>query len=104
MEKAGYEFREVASVKGRLFFRRDYKYKKEVRRVHLHLVEFDGKEYNMAVCFRDYLIKKPEIAKKYSDLKKEGIKKAKGDGKFYREFKNVFVSKIVEKALKEFGK
>jgi len=104
MEKAGYEFREVASTKSRLFFRRDYKRGGKIRRVHLHLVKFGGKDYAMAIGFRNYLIKYPEITKKYVLLKKDAVKKAKGDGKLYRKYKNGFIAKIVQKALKEFEK
>jgi GrpB-like predicted nucleotidyltransferase (UPF0157 family) len=79
LEKAGYEFREKAGTAERLFFRRDYTYKNKTRRVHIHLIKFGGKEWNTVIGFRDHLLQYPEMVEEYSNIKKEGIKKALGD-------------------------
>jgi len=104
MEEAGYEFREVASTKDRIFFRRDYKYRNITRRVHIHLVEIGSKDYREHICFRDYLRINPQIVKEYADVKKQAVKLAKGDGEFYRKYKNKFIADITKKALKYFRK
>jgi GrpB-like predicted nucleotidyltransferase (UPF0157 family) len=90
-----YEYRSVASVPGRIFFRKDYIYGRKVRRVHIHLVKINGKEWNQVVSFRDYLLKHPEQIKKYAAIKKQAVKTAKGDGKIYRELKNSFIQSII---------
>ena len=46
LENWSYEFREKASYPDRLFFRIDYPYVTENRRVHIHLLEFNGEEWN----------------------------------------------------------
>lgn len=101
MEEAGYEFRKIASTKSRLFFRKDYKYRNITRRVHIHLVELDSKDYREQLFFRDYLRANPQSAKEYSDIKKQAVKFAKGNGEFYRKYKNNFIQKIIRKVLSE---
>ena len=95
--KAGYEFRAIASVPERLFFRRDYNYKKENRRVHIHLIKFKSNDWNKMIKFRDYLIKHPESVEQYMNIKKQAVKKASGDGEKYRKYKEKFIKNILKK-------
>lgn len=99
LEATGYEFREKASTPNRLFFRRDYEVAEETRRVHIHLTEFNGKDWNEMIAFRDYLLKHPEEVKKYAKIKKEAVKRAQGEGEIYREFKCSFMEEITKKQL-----
>ncbi|MFA6524841.1 MAG: GrpB family protein [Patescibacteria group bacterium] len=96
LENIGYEYRAVASVPGRIFFRRDYVSKKKIRRVHIHLVKMGGVEWRRIILFRDYLKNHPEAVMEYSKIKKQAVKTAKGDGRVYRKLKEEFIEKIVQ--------
>ncbi len=100
LENAGYEFRDKASYPERLFFRRDYPYKKVKRRVHAHLVELGGADWSEMIGFRDYLLKHPKSVQEYAKIKKEAVKKALGEGEVYRKHKEKFIKKITKIALK----
>ena len=95
LESAGYEYRAVASVPGRIFFRKDYVRKNRIRRVHIHLVKITGKELRQMIMFRDYLINNPGKLREYSQIKKLAVKAAKGDGKIYRSMKEEFIKNII---------
>ncbi len=96
LEDGGYEYREVASVPGRLFFRRDYTDDNNVRRVHVHLVELGSIEWKDPIFFRDYLTAHPQKVSEYSNIKQEAVKKAEGDGIIYKKLKEVFIQKVME--------
>ncbi|MFA6271600.1 MAG: GrpB family protein [Patescibacteria group bacterium] len=96
LENAGYEYRAVASVPGRIFFRKDYVRKNKIRRVHIHLVNIEAQEWQQIIVFRNYLINNPEAVKEYAALKKQAVKTANGDGKLYRKLKNKFIKKVIE--------
>ncbi len=100
LEKAGYEFREKASHPGRLFFRRNYPYKNGKRRIHIHLVKFEGTDWEEIVYFRDFLLKHPKAVEEYIKIKKEAVKKALGDGEKYRKHKESFILNILRKLRK----
>lgn len=97
LEKAGYEYRKVASVPGRIFIRKDYKSKTKTRRIHIHLVIKYSKEWSQIILFRDYLKRNPDDVRKYTELKKQAVKMAKGDGKTYRKIKERFIKEILSK-------
>ncbi len=94
---AGYEFREKASYMDRLFFRKDYFFKKEKRRVHVHITAFGGRDWRRLIGFRDYLSAHPEAVKKYILIKKEGVKKARGEGTVYKKHKEEFILSILRR-------
>ncbi len=100
LEKLSYEFREKASYPERLFFRKDYLYKKKKRRIHIHLVTFKSKDWREMLGFRDFLLKHPEAIKEYIEIKKEAVKKARGNGEKYRKHKEYFIQNILKKTLK----
>lgn len=101
LEEAGYEFRKKASYPERLFFRRDYQYKNGKRRIHIHLVKFDGTDWKEMVSFRNYLLKHPKVIDRYVEIKKVAVKKAQGEGEVYRKYKEKFIKSITKKALSE---
>ena len=98
--KSGYNFGEKFSTQERLVFSCDYPYKSRKRRVHLHVTKFNSRDWKEIISFRDYLIKHPEVAKKYTEIKKEAVKKACGDGEIYRNCKKKFIQNILRKAMK----
>ncbi len=100
LEKAGYEFREKASYPERLFFRIDYPYKNRKRRVHIHLTKFKGQDWKEMIGFRNYLLKHHDAVEQYVKIKKEGVKKALGNGEKYRKHKEKFIQNILRKALR----
>lgn len=104
LQKLGYEFRAIASTKTRLFFRRDYKISRAVRRVHIHLTSTGSKDQKEMMAFRDYLISYPKTAKEYEKLKKYAVKFAKGEGELYKKLKEKFILDITKKALKHYHK
>lgn len=96
LEKAVYEFREKAGSPERLFFEKDYSYKNGKRRVHIHLVPINGKDWKEILFFRDYLKAHPESIKKYIGIKKEAVKKARGSGGIYKKHKDGFIRDILK--------
>ena len=103
LEKARYVFRETSSAVTILFFRKDYKDKqKRTRRVHIHLTTYASKDWKAMLAFRDYLRTHPKEAKKYTKIKKEAIKIAKGEGEKYRKHKKRFIQDLIKKANNPF--
>ena len=98
--KAGYEFHEKASTPERLFFSRDYPYKKRGRRIHIHFTKFNSQDWKGIIGVRDYLRKHLEAVEQYVEIKKEAVKKAFGNGEIYRKHKEKFIEDILKKALK----
>lgn len=96
LEKADYEFREKAGSPERLFLEKDYPYKSGKRRVHIHLVTINGKDWKEILFFRNYLKVHPESIKKYIKIKKESVKKARGSGEVYRKHKEKFIKDILK--------
>ncbi len=104
LQKAGYEFRDVASTKSRLFFRKDYKISNGIRRVHIHLTFTGSKDQKEMIAFRNYLISHPKIAKEYEKIKMGAVKFSKGKGELYKNHKEKFILDITKKALKSYQK
>ena len=98
LEDAGYEFRKSAGTPDRLFFRKDYSYKKSKRRVHLHLTAVNSKDWKDLISFRDYLKRHPEAVQQYEHIKKEAVRKAHGEGEIYRKHKQKFIKYILNRS------
>ncbi|MFH1543064.1 MAG: GrpB family protein [Patescibacteria group bacterium] len=64
--KLGYEFRASGGNTNRLFHQIEI----EGRRYHVHLTDFDNDEVIRSLAFRDFLNKRPNLAKEYSDTKR----------------------------------
>lgn len=75
-----------------------YGYAKKV--FHLHL-RFEGD--NDELYFRDRLIDRPELAKKYERLKTDLAKKFEHDRDAYTDAKSQFVSAVTEEARGAYG-
>jgi GrpB-like predicted nucleotidyltransferase (UPF0157 family) len=101
LQKAGYKFVEKAGTPKRLFFWRDRPYKRNKRRIHTHLTKFNGQNWKEMIGFRDYLLKHPKTVEQYIKIKKEGVKKAVGNGEVYKKYKEKFIKNILKKALKK---
>ena len=66
--------------------------------MHIHLVKL-GEDWKEMVGFRDYLLKHPKVIGRYVRIKKEAVKKARGEGDVYRKHKEKFIKSITTKAL-----
>jgi GrpB-like predicted nucleotidyltransferase (UPF0157 family) len=91
----GYEFRETASTPQRLFFRRDYPDGRRLRRVHVHLTEYKGRDWDEMTSFREHLWNNPEAVEEYVKIKKKAVAKARGKGDVYRKEKEQFIESVL---------
>lgn len=73
---------------------------KENRTHFIHVMEINEPRYINVILFRDYLKAHNDSLKEYEDLKKELAKKYPNDRNMYLQGKELFISKIVEKARK----
>lgn len=70
--------------------------------VHIHLVLKDTERYLEFLILKQYLLNNPLEAKKYSDFKKEIIKKGIYDRREYKRIKSEYVSDLLERAKKAY--
>lgn len=67
----------------------------------IHIMEEKTKRCTDTILFRDYLLKHPEIVKKYEELKKELAEKYADNRKMYTASKNDFIQEVLKSAEKE---
>lgn len=95
METAGYICMSVSD--SRMSFNKGYTpagYADKVFHIHFHRAG-DNDE----ICFRDYLIAYPEVAKEYEILKLSLLPKYRNDRDAYTEAKSEFVRQTMKRAL-----
>lgn len=97
MAALGYEAMGEFGIPGRRFFRKNNAAGKRTH--HLHAFEAKALEVKRHLAFRDYTIAHPEIAQKYSELKRELAKKYPEDIQSYMNGKNGFIKEVEKKAL-----
>lgn len=68
--------------------------------IHIHLVIKDTERYKEFLLLRDYLINNKDIAKNYSDFKRELIANNIKDRKEYKKIKADYVSNLISQAKK----
>lgn len=66
----------------------------------IHVMEENSKRCTDTILFRNYLLKHPEIVKKYEDLKKELAEKYADNRKMYTASKNDFIQEVLKAAEK----
>jgi len=93
MEKRGYQIMPGSKRFGRISLKKYYGLIFWRRRVHIHLVIFNGRIWKRNIKFRNNLRKNKELRAKYEKMKKEAVKYAKGEGKKYRKYKDKFIKK-----------
>ena len=97
LEEIGYDLKKDGKRLDRIFFTKG----PEKKRTHyLHISEINSSYANDMIIFRDYLCNNKDVAKKYSDLKKELSIKYKNNRKVYTEKKSKFINKIIKDAKK----
>ncbi len=101
LKKQRYEYCPYRGENKRLFLQRYYPNKINPKKIiHIHLT-FDSKgEFNSLIAFRDYLLKHPEEAKKYADIKKKASLNCKGVKERYWKIKGEILNSILKKSLK----
>lgn len=99
LKNSKYIFKINAGSKNRFFFVRDYSYNKKLRRVHLHLVVYNTKDWIEPIAVRDFLRKHPEEIMLYEKIKKKAVKIANGNGEIYRKFKDDYLKGLVRLAI-----
>jgi GrpB-like predicted nucleotidyltransferase (UPF0157 family) len=100
LEGLGYEYRlsEHPANDKRIFLQKIIKYRGKERRIHIHLV-FDDEFWESFIVVRDYLRNNDKECKRYTKIKKEAVKYAKGEGKKYRKYKDRYLKNLLKKAL-----
>lgn len=86
----------TSSSKERFFFKREYQYRGEYRRIHLHLTPIESKTWKDAIKFRDLLRQNKKLREGYTKTKKEAFKKCKGNGEICRKIKNNFIEWVLK--------
>ena len=96
MESLGYEVKGEFGIAGRRYFQ-----KGGIQRSHhVHAFLVGALEVNRHVAFRDYLIKFPEIALQYGELKREGASICNNDIDVYCNYKDSFIKEHGANALR----
>ncbi|HIH14180.1 MAG TPA: GrpB family protein [Nanoarchaeota archaeon] len=99
LEKAGYTYKESSGDAERFFLRRDYKYRRKIRRVHLHLTWLNSLNWKKTIAFVWYLRRNSADAEEYALIKKKASRFAKDSGEKYRAYKTNYIKKLTKKAL-----
>ncbi len=100
LQGAGYDFVSNAGSARRLFFVKDEKFQGRSIRVHLHLVKFDGSEWDQKIAFRNYLRRHKKAKLEYAKVKKKAAKEANGSKRKYMKAKESFIKRITMEALR----
>ena len=94
LRRFGYESKGENGITGRRYFPKG----NESRTHHLHIFQVGNENIKTHLDFKDYLIKHPEDAKKYGEVKIELAKKFPENHYRYQDEKQVFVNGLVLKA------
>ncbi len=97
MAVLGYEAMGEFGIRDRRFFLKNSAAGKRTH--HLHTFEAKSPEIKRHLAFRDYIIAHPEVAQKYSELKRELAKKYPEDIQGYMKGKNGFIREVEKTAL-----
>lgn len=98
LENQGFYFRPSNDQLQLLYVMGDFN--ADTRTHHIHIVEWNGREWHDYLNFRDYLTANPHIAEKYQVLKKQLEKKYYNNRSSYTKEKNEFILEILEQAKK----
>lgn len=100
----GYLFRPNAGTSTRLFFRTDYYNDKNVKLIHIHLVEKDSRDWKEMIVFREKLTNNLQLCREYVKIKKKAVKISNGNGDKYKQYKEKFINKVLKNAIQEIRK
>jgi len=91
IEQLGYEYKRESEDQRRYYF-----VKGSPARYHLYLVERSGETWVSRIAFRDTLIRQPEFARQYADLKQQLALQFPDDLRAYQDGKLPFVEWVGE--------
>jgi GrpB-like predicted nucleotidyltransferase (UPF0157 family) len=103
LEQNGYIWRGENGISERRYLKKPQNGRDEDL-FHIHLFIVGHSQIARHILFRDYLLKYPDIATEYNELKKRLIKEFMGERAEYQEGKSGFIEKIISRAEKEFRK
>lgn len=92
LETLGYEYRGGQGRDDRILY---VKGPEECRTCMLHIVVYNGEEWNRLVFFRDYLRSHSDFVQEYCNLKKRLAEKYPHDRDAYKKEKNSFIEEIL---------
>ncbi|MDJ0717944.1 MAG: GrpB family protein [Prochloraceae cyanobacterium] len=72
-----------------------------IRTHNIHMWEIHSQDWQRHILFRDYLIKYPEFARQYSELKLKLLEEHQGDRDKYQDGKSLFIDRIEQLARSE---
>ncbi|MFB5664255.1 GrpB family protein [Alteribacillus sp. HJP-4] len=96
LRKFGYKPKGENGISGRRYFPKG----NENRTHHVHIFQVGNENIKTHLDFKEYLIKYPEDAKRYGDLKIKLAKQFSEDHYKYQAEKQEFVNELVKKAKK----
>ncbi|WP_456278808.1 GrpB family protein [Bacillus sp. AK128] len=96
LQGLGYEPKDENGIPGRRYFPKG----KENRTHHLHIFQSGNTNIETHLDFKEYLIKHPEDAKRFGDIKIELSKKFPENHYKYQAEKQEFVNELVTRAKK----
>jgi GrpB-like predicted nucleotidyltransferase (UPF0157 family) len=92
MESIGYEVMGEFGIEGRRYFRKDNQ--EGIRTHHIHTFEVNSAQITRHLAFRDYMRAHPDVAQKYSDLKRKLAAEYPNDIAGYQDGKDEFIKAI----------
>ena len=101
MAEAGYDILNDYETKGELLARKG---PPECRTHYIHMQLIGSEYWDEFMYFKRYLLDHPEEIKVYENLKKDLSKKYAEERKKYTAEKNEYISSILEKAYKLYGR
>ncbi len=96
--KLGYEYRDNVNIPGLHFAKGG----PDNRTHYIHVEELNDNQWYNHILFRDYLRVHPETLAEYAVLKIQLAEKFADDRILYGHGKDMFITKIIEEAKKEF--
>ncbi|KZN97945.1 MAG: GrpB family protein [Bacillaceae bacterium] len=96
MKELGYEPRGENGISGRRYFPKG----QDNRTHHVHIYQIGHENIEKHLLFKEYMIKNPDEAKKYGELKMKLAKQFPDHTHQYQKGKESFVNEMVEKSLK----
>ncbi len=103
LEAAGYEARGAYGIEGRRYFKK-FSPDAALPRYHLHVYAEGAPHVARHLCFRDYLLLRPEVAQAYGALKVALTDPAVDPPPDYVAGKSAFVRDVEAAALAHFGR
>ena len=93
IEALGYEYKGEMGIPCRHFF-----VKGDPRTHHIHMNELGNQDWNNQIAFRDFLIRHPETARDYAQLKRELARRYPMDRPAYLSGKAPFIARVLQMA------